>query len=91
MYSAIIAKVGLQEICILVVGHQHTAFMTDCSTGGRGLGCAVDDAVWQDLTATAKLGSGWVRVVMSKALLISVTGDRHDVSIWNSCIRLLSP
>ena len=36
---------------------------------------------------TAKLGSGWVRVVMSKALLISVTGDRRDVPVWDSCIK----
>ena len=34
-----------------------------------------------------QLRSGWVRVVMSKALLISVTGDRHDVPVWDSCIR----
>ena len=28
-----------------------------------------------------------MRVVMSKALLISVTRDRHDVPVWDSCIR----
>lgn len=34
-----------------------------------------------------KLGSGWVRVIMSKALLISVTGDRREVPVWDSCVR----
>ena len=28
-----------------------------------------------------------MRVVVSKALLISVIGDRHDVPVWDSCIR----
>ena len=86
VYSAINAEDGLQEICILVVG-QHTVLFRDCSTGGRGLGCSVDKAVRQHLTATAKLVSGWVRVVMSKALLMSVTRDRHNVPVWDSCIR----
>jgi len=67
------------------VSHHHTVILTDSSPCGGGLGCAVEKAVSQNLTA--KLGRGWARVAMSKALLISVTGDRHDVPVWDSCIR----
>jgi len=45
VYSAIIAEDGLQEICIVIVSYNHTVFLTDCSTGERGLGCAVGKAV----------------------------------------------
>ena len=78
MYSAIIAKDRIQEICILVMS----------STGGGGLGCAVDKAVWQDLTAIAKLEHGWVRVVMSKLGFAHFCDRRStDVLVWESCIR----
>ena len=85
MHSAV-AEDGLQDSCSFVVRDHHTVILTNSSTGGRTLTCTGDKAVCQDLVAIVKLGRGWPRVVMSKALLISVTGDRYDVSVWDSSI-----
>ena len=58
VYSAIVAEDGLQEIRILVVSHYHSVILMDSSTGGRRIGWADVKAVWQDLSATAKVGRG---------------------------------